>query len=329
MPQHPKHTSQIAILGAGDVGATIAYSLIMNPAAGDILMVDPKEEVRDAQVQDLSDATFHGNTSTRIRAGTHEEAGQCDIVVIAAGAKQKKGEPQTHLQVTHNEIANLTHTGESRTDLIGRNKAILESAISDMKTFRADTVLLIVANPVDILTFFAQKFSGLPKQQVIGSGTFLDSARLRGILASKAEVAASSIEAYVLGEHGESQFVAWSLASIGGVALEKAMPSDTKGIDKEAIEEETRNKASSIIQNKGATNYGIGGVAASICKSVLFDEKIIRPVSCWQAGLGVCLSVPVVLGRKGVVRVLDVKLNDEEKGKLEKSAKALREVIEA
>ncbi|KAA8621495.1 Mdh Malate lactate dehydrogenase [Pyrenophora tritici-repentis] len=309
MPQHPKHTSQIAILGAGDVGATIAYSLIMNPAAGDILMVDPKEEVRDAQVQDLSDATFHGNTSTRIRAGTHEEAGQCDIVVIAAGAKQKKG--------------------ESRTDLIGRNKAILESAISDMKTFRADTVLLIVANPVDILTFFAQKFSGLPKQQVIGSGTFLDSARLRGILASKAEVAASSIEAYVLGEHGESQFVAWSLASIGGVALEKAMPSDTKGIDKEAIEEETRNKASSIIQNKGATNYGIGGVAASICKSVLFDEKIIRPVSCWQAGLGVCLSVPVVLGRKGVVRVLDVKLNDEEKGKLEKSAKALREVIEA
>ncbi|KAI2480662.1 L-lactate/malate dehydrogenase [Pyrenophora tritici-repentis] len=309
MPQHPKHTSQIAILGAGDVGATIAYSLIMNPAAGDILMVDPKEEVRDAQVQDLSDATFHGNTSTRIRAGTHEEAGQCDIVVIAAGAKQKKG--------------------ESRTDLIGRNKAILESAISDMKTFRADTVLLIVANPVDILTFFAQKFSGLPKQQVIGSGTFLDSARLRGILASKAEVAASSIEAYVLGEHGESQFVAWSLASIGGVALEKAMPSDTKGIDKEAIEEETRNKASSIIQNKGATNYGIGGVAASICKSVLFDEKIIRPVSCWQAGLGVCLSVPVVLGRKGVVRVLDVKLNDEEKAKLEKSAKALREVIEA
>ncbi|CAA9961262.1 L-lactate dehydrogenase [Pyrenophora teres f. maculata] len=309
MPQDPKLTSQIAILGAGDVGATIAYSLIMNPAAGDILMVDPKVEVRDAQVQDLSDATFHGNTSTRVRAGTHKEAGQCDIVVITAGAKQKKG--------------------ESRTDLIGRNKAILESAISDMKPFRPDTVLLIVANPVDVLTFFAQKFSGLPKHKVIGSGTFLDSARLRGILASKAEVAASSIEAYVLGEHGESQFVAWSLASIGGVALEKAMPSDIKAIDKEAIEEETRNKATSIIQNKGATNYGIGGVVASICKSVLFDEKIIRPVSCWQEGLGVCLSVPVVLGRKGVVRAMEMELSEGEKGKLEKSAKALREVIDA
>ncbi|KAH6883408.1 lactate dehydrogenase/glycoside hydrolase [Alternaria rosae] len=306
----PKNTSSIAILGAGDVGATIAYSLIMNPVAGDILLVDPKEEVRDAQVADLSDATFHGNTSTRIRAGTHKEAGQCDIVVIAAGAKQKKG--------------------ESRTDLIGRNKSILESAISDMKPFREDTVLLLVANPVDVLTYFAQEYSGLPKSQVIGSGTFLDSARLRGILASKAEVAASSIEAYVLGEHGESQFVAWSLASIGGVPLSSALSSKQSGaLDKNAIAEETKNKATSIIENKGATNYGIGGVAASICKSIIFDEKIVRPVSTYQKDLGVCLSMPVVLGRKGVVRGVQMPLDKEERGKLEGSAKALKEVIEA
>jgi L-lactate dehydrogenase len=317
MSQDAKPTSSIAILGAGDVGATIAYSLIMNPVAGDILIVDPKEEVRDAQVADLSDATFHGNTSTRVRAGTHKEAGQCDIVVIAAGAKQKKG--------------------ESRTDLIGRNKAILESAIGDMKPFREDTVVLLVANPVDVLTYFAQQYSGLPKSQVIGSGTFLDSARLRGILASKAEVAASSIDAYVLGEHGESQFVAWSLASIGGVPLSSALSSSSsssssnqeKAIDKNAIAEETKNKATNIIENKGATNYGIGGVAASICKSILFDEKIVRPVSHYQDGLDVCLSMPVVLGRKGVVRSVPMPLNDEEKGLLEKSAKALKEVIEA
>jgi L-lactate dehydrogenase len=313
MPADPKRTSQIAILGAGDVGATIAYSLIMNPVAGDILLVDPKEEVRDAQVADLSDATFHGNTSTRIRAGTHKEAGQCDVVVIAAGAKQKKG--------------------ESRTDLIGRNKSILESAISDMKPFREDTILLLVANPVDILTYFAHEYSGLPKHQVIGSGTFLDSARLRGILASKAEVAASSIDAYVLGEHGESQFVAWSLATIGGVPLESALFSSSSGqsisIDRSAIASETANKATSIIENKGATNYGIGGVAASICKSIIFDEKIVRPVSCWQEDLGVCLSMPVVLGRKGVVRQLKMPLDKEERGKLESSAKALKEIIEA
>ncbi|KAJ4376008.1 hypothetical protein N0V83_001288 [Neocucurbitaria cava] len=281
MSQSSKQTSQIAILGAGDVGATIAYSLIMNPVAGEILIVDPKEEVRDAQVQDLSDATFHGNTSTRVRAGTHKEAGQCDIVVITAGAKQKKG--------------------ESRTDLIGRNKAILDSAISDMKPFRPDTILLLVANPVDVLTYFAQQFSSLPKHQVLGSGTFLDTARLRGILASKAGVAASSIDAYVLGEHGESQFVAWSLASIGGVPLDSALEKGVE-IDKKKIADETRGKATAIMESKGATNYGIGGVAASICKSVLFDERIVRPVSAWQEELGVCLSLPAVVGRAGVVR---------------------------
>lgn len=196
-----------------------------------------------------------------------------------------------------------------------------------MKPLRSDTILLIVANPVDALTYFAQKYADLPKNQVIGSGTFLDSARLRGILANKAEVAASSIDAYVLGEHGESQFVAWSLASIGGVPLDKAIP-NTSSIDKPAIAEETKNKATSIINNKGVTNYGIGAVAASICKSVLFDQRNIRPVSHWQEKLGVCLSMPAVLGREGVVRTVGVELSKEEEGKLEESARALREIVE-
>jgi L-lactate dehydrogenase len=197
-----------------------------------------------------------------------------------------------------------------------------------MKPFRSDTILLLVANPVDVLTYFAQQFSELPKQQVIGSGTFLDSARLRGILATKAEVAASSIDAYVLGEHGESQFVAWSLVSIGGVPLEKAVQ-EGSSIDKSGIAEETKNKATNIMNNKGATAYGIGGVAASICKSILFDQRNIRPVSHYQDGLNVCLSMPAVLGRKGLLRTVNTPLSDEERGLLEKSAKALREVIDA
>ncbi|KAF2026467.1 L-lactate dehydrogenase [Setomelanomma holmii] len=301
---NPKLTSQIAIVGAGDVGATIAYSLILNQVAADILVIDPKEEVRDAQIQDLSDATFHGNTSTRVRSGTHKEAGQSDIIVMTAGAKQKEG--------------------ESRADLIGRNKSILESALKDMKPFRKDAVLLLVANPVDALTYFAQKFTDLPHTQVIGSGTFLDSARLRGILAQKADVAPSSIDAYVLGEHGESQFVAWSCATIGGISLSNVI----SNLDTSGIAEDVKNKATSIIENKGVTNYGIGAVAASICKSVLGDEKIVRAVSHWQEGLGVCLSKPAVLGRKGVLRTVDVPLNSEEKKSLEKSAKALKEMVE-
>jgi len=196
-----------------------------------------------------------------------------------------------------------------------------------MKPFREDTVLLLVANPVDALTYFAQKYAGLPKTQVIGSGTFLDSARLRGILASKADVAATSVDAYVLGEHGESQFVAWSLASIGGIPLSQFL-SDTS-IDKEAIAEETKNKAAAIIENKGVTNYGIGAVAASICRSVLSDERIVRSVSHWQEGLGVCLSMPAVIGREGIVRTVEVELSEGEKVKLRGSAEALGEMVNA
>jgi L-lactate dehydrogenase len=215
--------------------------------------------------------------------------------------------------------------GESRADLIGRNKSILESAINDMKPLKSDTILLLVANPVDALTHFAQVYAELPKTQVIGSGTFLDSARLRGILAEKAQVAASSIDAYVLGEHGESQFVAWSLATIGGIPLADAL-GDIK-IDQAAITEDTKNKATNIIENKGVTNYGIGAVAASICKSILSDDRIVRPVSHWQEDLGACLSMPAVLGRQGIVRTIKTPLSQEEKSKLNDSVKALQDMV--
>lgn len=306
-------TSQIAIVGAGEVGSTIAYSLILNPVAGDILLVDPKTEVRDAQAQDLSDATYHGNTTTRVRAAESKEAGQCDIIVLTAGSPQKDG--------------------ESRTDLIGRNIKILKSAIDSCKPFRDDAILLLVANPVDVLTYFAQQYSGLPKSQVFGSGTFLDSARLRGILADKSGVAASSIDAYVLGEHGDSQLVAWSHVSIGGIPLSQILKDNNNGgsdisIDKAAIAEDTKKKAAAIMEAKGATAFGIGGVAASICKSILFDQRNIRPVSHWQEKFGVCLSMPAVIGREGIVRSIPMELDGEEKRELEASAKSLKEVIQ-
>lgn len=219
-------------------------------------------------------------------------------------------------------------TGESRTDLIGKNKSILQSALSDMQPFGPNTILLLVANPVDVITYFAQQYSNLPKTRVLGSGTFLDSARLRGALAKEAGVAASSVNAYVLGEHGESQFVAWSRCSIGGLPLEIALPKDVK-IDEGRLEEETKAKAGKIIESKGATNYGIGGVVARLCRSILFDEREAVCVSSWQEELGVCLSLPVVLGREGVVRGVEMGLSKEEEGKLRKSAEAIKEVIEA
>jgi len=194
-----------------------------------------------------------------------------------------------------------------------------------MKPFNESAILLVVANPVDILTHFAAKFSGLPKTQVLGSGTFLDSARLRGILASKAGVAASSIDAYVLGEHGESQVTAWSGVTIGGVPLEQVI--SAQDIDRDAIATQTKDKAATISDAKGATNYGVGGVAMSICKSLLYDEKIIRPVSHYVEEYGCCLSMPAVIGRKGILRTIKMPLNEEEKQAVEKSAKSMLDII--
>ena len=302
----PKSASSIAIVGAGDVGSTIAYSLILNNITGDVLLVDPATEFCEAQAQDLSDATYHGNTATRVRVADHKDAGQCDIIIMTAGAAQKEG--------------------ESRTDLIGRNLKILKDAVEGCKPFREDAILLIVANPVDVLTHFAQRLADLPRNQVFGSGTFLDSARLRGILASRSGVAASSIDAYVLGEHGETQLVAWSHASIGGVPLDQIVGNER--IDTASIAEETRTKAAEIINAKGTTAFGIGGVAASLCKSMLFDQRNIRPISHWQEDLGVCLSMPAVIGREGVVRSIPISIDEGERKKLEDSAANLRDVIE-
>jgi L-lactate dehydrogenase len=197
----PKLKTTIAVLGCGDVGATLAYTLILQSVCSEVILVDPKKELLEGQVRDLNDATYRGGSGTKIRAGNHKEAGQADIIVITAGAKQKPG--------------------ESRLSLLSRNLHILSSIFTSMAPISPHAILLLVANPVDILTYFARKLSGLPESQVLGTGTSLDSARLRGILAQKAEVAPNSIDAYVLGEHGDSQFVSMSYIINGLQAYNK------------------------------------------------------------------------------------------------------------
>jgi L-lactate dehydrogenase len=180
----PKLKTTIAILGCGDVGATLAYTLILQSICTEVLLIDPKTSLLHGQVRDLTDAT---SRSTKVRAGTYADAAQADIIVITAGAKQKPG--------------------ESRLSLLTRNLNILRSCFDGMGTLNHDAILLLVANPVDVLTHFAREMSGLPERQVLGSGTSLDSARLRGLVARKVGVSPSSVDAYVLGEHGDSQFV--------------------------------------------------------------------------------------------------------------------------
>lgn len=218
-----------------------------------------------------------------------------------------------------------------------------------MKPLRPDAIVLVVANPVDVLTHFAQQLTGLPRTQVFGSGTVLDSARLRGLLAHEYGLAASAVSAYVLGEHGDSQVVAWSQVSMGGVPLARvAATSGSQGGTGTAeqkrdrkmrtlsegtadrMAKETKEKAAEIIASKGSTAFGIGGVVASICKSVLYDGRTVLPVSHYQEDWGVCLSTPVVVGRQGLVDLGDISLSlDEgEKEALKASAKSLKEVIQ-
>ncbi|KAH5221740.1 hypothetical protein HBI56_039720 [Parastagonospora nodorum] len=301
----PRLKTTIAVIGCGDVGATLAYTLILQSICTEVLLVDPKTSLLDGQVRDLSDAT---SRSTKVRSGTHQEAGQADIVVITAGAKQKMG--------------------ESRLSLLTRNLNILSSIFDSMKPISKHTVLLLVANPVDILVYFARMMSGLPENQVLGTGTSLDSARLRGVLAGKAGVSPSSIDAYVLGEHGDSQFVAWSSASIGTTPLRLALGDELTDEFKEEVAMKTRGAAGAIIAAKGCTSYGIGNVAASICRHILFDSRTVRPLSFFQPELGCCLSMPAVLGRRGILKAMPIELDASEKQELETCARGLRAVIE-
>ncbi|KAF1810143.1 lactate dehydrogenase [Eremomyces bilateralis CBS 781.70] len=299
--------TRIAIVGAGTVGATAAYALLLGSVANEILLVDIKTDRRDGQAHDLSDAAYSTKSSSRIRSATYHEAGECDIVIITAGSKQNVGHTSVELEY--------------------RNISTLKSVIHAMKPhFRHDTILLVVANPVDVLTTIALGVSGLPRSQVIGSGTFLDSVRLRGLLADKAGAKANSIGIYVLGVQGETQFIAWSAATFGGVPIDKALPIDT--IDRIELADQCKHVARTIIQAKGTISFGIGAIVASICSSILNDKRDVRPLTTFQPDLGCCVSLPVVLGRKGAIRTIPVELNEEEKKTLEETAKALKVEIE-
>ena len=344
----PKLKTSIAVVGCGDVGATLAYTLILQPICSEVILVDPKKQLLEAQVRDLSDATYRGGSEVQVRAGTHKDAGQADIVVITAGAKQKTGTTYlARLRAAHERTDKCT--GESRLSLLSRNLHILSSIFSAMSPINPHTILLLVANPVDILTYFARKLSGLPESQVLGTGTSLDSARLRGVLAHKTQVAPNSIDAYVLGEHGDSQFVAWSSASVGTTPLRLVLGDELDDEFKAEVASRTRGAAGSIIAAKvrfpvyrlglllcqrgaddlqGCTAYGMGNIAASICKYILFDSRSVRPLSFYQPELGCCLSMPAVVGRKGIVKPMPIELDEHEQAELRKCAHGLRGVIE-
>ena len=269
---------KIAIIGTGAVGTTTAFALLLRNVCAEILLADINELRCQGEAMDLSDALSFSETS-KITVTTVKNAGQADIIIICAGKPQKKGQP--------------------RTELLETNKAIIKQIIEQLKPINPKAVLIMVTNPVDPLTWYAQTIAGLPRQQIMGSGTLLDSQRLRNLISQKLNVAEESIHAYIIGEHGDSQFPVFSDAHLAGAPLTNML--ELRELEKCA--EQAKQKVYDIIACKGFTNFGVATCVAAMCENIIFDQKRIMPVSCYLPDYDICMSIPAAIGASGVVNM--------------------------
>jgi len=300
-------TQKIAIIGAGAVGATTAYTLMLKNLAAEIMLIDVNEAKEEGEVMDMDDVLSFVETGC-IKGGDFKDAANADIIVLTAGAAQKPG--------------------ETRLDLVNKNKAICQSIFEGIGKIKSTAIIVVVANPVDIITYLAQNFSGLNKSHVFGTGTGLDTARLRTEIGKALGVYSQNVDGYVLGEHGDSEFDAFSTVSVGGISIKDLKIPKAK---LQEIEGKVKNAAYEIINRKGATFYGIAMTVSDIIEAILFDQHKIMPLSVyldgWNGISGVCLSVPVVLGRQGVEKIWPVKLIGSEKRRMQKSAKEIKKYL--
>lgn len=296
---------KVGVVGAGLVGATAAYALTLRGSCSDLVLVDKDEGRAQAEAQDIAHAApvSHG---TRVGSGDSGALAGCRVVVVAAGANQKPG--------------------ESRLDLLDKNAAIFREVIPSVAEHAPEAVLLIATNPVDILTDLAGRLA--PGQPVLGSGTVLDSARFRHLIAERAGVDATHVHGYVLGEHGDSEVLAWSTATVAGLLVDdfmKARGREWSAAVRDEIDHGTRAAAAAIIQGKRATYYGIGAALARITEAILGDRRSVLTVSAPTDEYGGSLSLPRVVGARGVEDTLMPPLTAEERAALEASAGVLRE----
>ncbi len=296
---------QVGIIGAGSVGAATAFALIMRGVARKITLIDMNKDKAWAEATDIAHAAPFAYAN-KVKSGDYEDLCGCEVVIVTAGANQKPG--------------------ETRTDLLGRNVKIFASVIPQIVKYAPETTLLIATNPVDVMTEVALKLSGFPKERVIGSGTVLDTARFRTDLGYHLGVSPKSIHANVLGEHGDSEVLCWSNGDSGTLPLEKIGRELGRPLTDEVkakIDDDVRNAAYKIINGKGATFYGVAGALCRICQAITTNEYAVLTVSSHHAEIAgvkdVCISMPTVIGKRGVHDVLYPDLNDEEKRQLHES----------
>lgn len=306
---------KVGIVGAGMVGSSAGYALAMMGIASDIVFVDKNAALAIAQAEDISHAVPFVSATT-VMAGDYGALAGTRVVIIAAGVSQKPG--------------------ESRLELLERNAAVFREVVADVLRASPDAILLIASNPVDIMTQIATRLSGLPPQRVIGSGTILDTARFRSLVGRHLGIAPQSVHAYVLGEHGDSEVLAWSNARAGSIALRSFADQVGKPLDdgvRHAIDDGVRNAAYKIINGKGATYYGIGAGLARIVKAIAQDQRDVLSVSIVTPRVAdiqdVALSVPRIIGAAGVVADLFPDLDAQEHAALGRSAALLKERVES
>ena len=302
-----------AIVGCGAVGASIAFRFLQQGLFSKLVLLDVNRDKAEGEAMDLSDGLPYAATM-EITAGSYDDLADCALVVITAGANQKPG--------------------ETRLDLIGKNLAILRGILKEITQRDFGGILLIVSNPVDVLTYGAWKLSGYPRQRVIGSGTVLDTGRLKQLLGEELAVDSRNVHAFVIGEHGDSELAVWSGANVSGVDLEHFCRSRGKALPPERMDwiyREVRDSAYAIIQRKGSTCYGIAMAVGRIAEAIVRDEHSVLPVSVVLEGeygqSGLALSVPSVVGRNGLEEVLEIPLGQEESWALDESAKQMKQAI--
>lgn len=282
----------IAVIGSGAVGTTTAYTLLMKNIASKIFLVDINEKKVEGEVLDLEDALQYSSSGAVVR-GSYADARNADIIILTAGVGRKPN--------------------QTRFDLLADNRKIIESIFKNLKKIKSSAIIVVVSNPVDVITYWAQELSGLPKNQVFGTGTGLDTARLHVEVAKELQVHPRSIAGFFLGEHGETGFAAWSTVHVAGLLVSKILD----GKQRKSIEQRVRSKAYEIIERKGATFYGIAAVAATVVEAIIHDQKsvlmVCPRVEKWNGATNVCIGVPGVIGKNGVEKVCEMELPAAEK----------------
>lgn len=309
------NTRKLAVIGCGFVGSASAFALMQSGLFSEMVLIDANRARAEGEALDIS----HGlpfAKPMKIYAGDYPDLADASLIVVTAGAGQKPG--------------------ETRLDLVKKNVSIFRSIIPSITQYNKEAILLIVANPVDILTYAAAKLSGFPENRVFGTGTVLDTARLKYLLGEHLQVDSRAVHAFILGEHGDSEIVAWSSANVSGLPLHNFC--EMRGyFDHDAAMETlaagVKNSAYEIIEKKGATYYGIAMSVRRVCEAIVRDEKSILPVSSVQHGSygiqDVALSLPAVVGKDGVETIVPIALSDEEIAALQASAQTLKDVLNA